>query len=152
MSLRSRIALIASSAVAVAVLAIAVTVYVTAEDRLVAEVDRSLTDRLTPGRAFGDIAQSFRNRRGSGPFQDPRGFEVLYIQLTDSAGNSLIPEGQDLVLPAPRPIEDYRANSILFTEATIEDIHLRIASISLPNGAGTVQIARSLEEVDATLA
>jgi len=151
-SLRSRIALIASSAVAVAVLAIAVTGYLTAQDRLVEEVDRSLTERLATNRGFGEILQSFRNRRGSGPFQDPRGFEVLYVQLTDNAGNSLRPDGQDLELPAPRPGEGDRADAILFTETTIDDIHLRVASISLPNGAGTVQIARSLEEVDATLA
>ena len=152
MSLRSRIALIASSAVAIAVLGIAVTVYLTAQDRLVGEVDRSLTDRLTPGRAFGEIAQSFRGRRGTSPFQDPRGFEVLYIQLTDGGGNSLRPEGQDLQLPPPRRGDPEKGDAVQFAEATIDDIHLRIASVNLPNDAGTVQIARSLEEVDATLA
>ena len=152
MSLRTRIALVASSAVAIAVLAIATTVYVTAQDRLVDEVDRSLTDRLATNRGFGEILQSFRNRRGGGPFQDPRGFEVLYIQLTDSSGNSLTPEGQDLELPPPQSRPSDPADRAVLTEATVDDIHLRVASVNLPNGVGTLQIARSLEEVDATLA
>ena len=151
MSLRTRIALIASAAVAVAVLAIAVTVYVAAENRLVAEVDRSLTDRLTTARTIGSLAAEVAGRgpRG-GPFGDPRGFDVLYLQYTDAEGQVGVPRGQEIVLP------EFSGNGadpgeIVITEATVADIHLRIANVELA-GRGVLQIARSLEEVDATLA
>ena len=38
------------------------------------------------------------------------------------------------------------------TEATVDGEHLRIVNVELPGGSGVFQIARSLEEVDATLA
>ncbi len=152
MSLRTRIALIASAAVAVAVLAIAVTVYVAAENRLVEEVDRSLTDRLGTPRAFSALLADINQRRPrGGPFQAQRGFDVIYLQVTDSQGNVGVPAGQDILLPA-FPIGHGREGYAVMTEATVEGIHLRIANFELAQGSGVFQIARSLEEVDATLA
>jgi two-component system sensor histidine kinase MprB len=152
MSLRTRIALIASAAVAVAVLAISVTVYVAAENRLVDEVDHSLTDRLGTRRAFSELLADI-NQRGprGGPFQAPRGFDVIYLQVTDSQGNVGVPAGQDIVLPT-FPIGSAPEGQVVMTEATVDGIHLRVANAELPQGSGVFQIARSLEEVDATLA
>lgn len=152
MNLGTRIALIASTAVAVAVVAIAASVYLTAQSRLLAEVDESLTDRSTAVRAVGDLVAEFGNNRfrGGGPLRDPRGFDALYVQLTSPAGDTTVPEGQPIVLPDPPGggIE----GEVRFTEATIDDIHVRIANVSLGDNLGTLQLARSLEEVDATLA
>lgn len=154
MSLRTRIALIASAAVAVAVLGIAVTVYVTTEDRLVEEVDRSLTDRLTAARAFESITDELRDRSGprgrGGPFQVPRGFDVLYVQLTAADGTVLSVGEGAVVLPVPP--EGLRPGETVFTEATIDGLHLRIANVDLEGELGALQLARSLAEVDATLA
>jgi len=151
MSLRTRIALIASAAVAVAVLAISVTVYVAAENRLVDEVDRSLTDRFATPRAFSALLDDINQRRPrGGPFQAQRGFDVIYLQVTDSQGNVGVPPGQDVLLP-PFPVGSGQEGYAVMTEATVEDIHLRIANFELSQGSGVFQIARSLEEVDATL-
>jgi two-component system sensor histidine kinase MprB len=152
MSLRTRIALIASAAVAVAVLAIAVTVYVAAEDRLVDEVDRSLTNRLGTPRAISALRDEISQRGPRrGPFQAPRGFDVIYLQLADSDGRTWVPAGQEVVLPT-FTIGTGREGYAIMTEATVDDIHLRIANVELVEGSGVIQIARSLEEVDATLA
>jgi len=152
MSLRTRIALIASAAVAIAVLAIAAAAFVTTQDRLTAEVDRSLTDRFTQARAIGGIVDSFSERRfRGGPFQDPRGFDTLYVQLTDAQGNIAILDGQDLLLPKFAAGSGTEGEAV-FTQATVDDVHLRIANFELPDRLGVLQIARSLEEVDATLA
>ncbi len=153
MSLRTRIALIASSAVAVAVLAVALIVYFAARDRLIDEIDESLTDRLTTARAFGGIVESFSTPRGRrGPFQDPRGFDVLYVQLIDREGNRFVPIGQEVWLPPPSDGTTRSEGEASFTEASVDDLHLRIANVELGDAVGTLQIARSLEEVDATLA
>ncbi|NND03327.1 MAG: HAMP domain-containing histidine kinase [Acidimicrobiia bacterium] len=153
MSLGTRIALIASSAVAVAVIAIAGTVYFTAQDRLVAEVDLSLTDRATAARAVGELTEVFDDVRGQGrgpgAFRPLRGFDVLYVQLVDPAGNTLIPPAQEFGLPVPDAIAE--PGVVVHSEATVDGLHLRIASLSLGDEIGTFQIARSLEEVDATL-
>lgn len=149
-SLRTRIALIASAAVAVAVLAISVTVYVAAERRLVDEVDRSLTDRFATPRAFSALLDDVNQRRRGGPFQAQRGFDVIYLQVTDSQGNVGVPPDQDILLP-PFPIGSGRDGYAVMTEATVEGIHLRIANFELAQGSGVFQMARSLAEVDATL-
>ena len=52
----------------------------------------------------------------------------------------------------PFPIGTGREGYAVMTEATVQGIHLRIANFELSNGSGVFQIARSLEEVDATLA
>ncbi len=155
MSLRTRIALIASAAVAIAVLAIAVTVYLTTEDRLVDEVDQSLTDRLTTARAFDSLVDEFvrggQGRRRPGPFQPPRGFDALYVQLTAPDGTVLIAGDEDVALPALSPGR-VAAGETVFTEATVDGLHLRIANVELGAELGILQMARSLEEVDSTLA
>lgn len=154
MSLRTRIALIASTAVAIAVVAIAAIVYFSTQDRLVDEIDRSLTDRATAAQAIGDITSEFREGRGRGqgqtPFRVPRGFDVLYVQLVTADGTTIIPPDQEFGLPVPPQI-DFTTIEFVHTEATVEGVHLRIASVSLGEELGTLQIARSLEEVDATL-
>ena len=151
MSLGGRIALIASAAVAAAVLAIAVVVYVAAENRLVAQVDQSLTNRATTARAVGGIVESLgRMPLNASPFRDPRGFDVLYAQVVDGTGLITVAAGQTLQLPVPADRSDSR-RSVFFTEATVDDIHLRIANLPLGD-SGMLQIARSLEEVDSTLA
>ena len=151
MSLRTRIALIASAAVAVAVLAISVTVYVAAENRLVDEVDRSLTDRFATPRGFSALLDDVIQRRRAGPFQAQRGFDIIYLQVTDNQGNVGVPPDQDILLPS-FPIGSGREGHAVMTEATVEGIHLRIANFELGQGSGVFQIARSLAEVDATLA
>lgn len=153
MGLRTRIALIASSAVAVAVVAIAGTVYLAAKDRLIDEVDRSLVDRATAARALGELVDVLDDERGRGrgpaALRPNRGFDVIYVQLTDAAGNSIIPPTQEFGLPEPTVLPE--PGRISTSDATVEGLHLRIATLSLGEGRGTFQIARSLEEVDATL-
>ena len=143
--------MIASAAVAAAILAIAVVVYVAAENRLVAQVDQSLTNRATTARAVGGIVEALgRTPLNASPFRDPRGFDVLYAQVVDGSGAVTTAAGQTLQLPVP-PDQPESRRSVFFTEATVDDIHLRIANLPLGD-AGVLQIARSLEEVDSTLA
>lgn len=149
MSLRTRIALIASAAVAAAVLAISVTVYVAAENRLVDELDRSLTERFATPRAFRDLLDDVNQRRPRGPFQTER--DIIFLQVTNSQGRVGVPPDQDILLP-PFPIGSGREGHAVMTEATVQGIHLRIANFELAQGSGVFQIATSREEVDATLA
>lgn len=145
MSFRARVALAAAAAVAVAVVGISIGAYVLVRDSLRDEVDRSLSQRsvrteLAPfGRRFGTIRPpAFGGAAG-------------YLQLVGADGATLRPPGDDV----PLPVDDAdlavaRGESgARYADVEVDGIHLRVLTRPVPGGA--LQLARPLEEVDASL-
>jgi two-component system sensor histidine kinase MprB len=149
-TLRGRIALIAAAAVAVAVALASFAAYSSARRELIQEIDASLVERAEQIGRFPLLA-AFQGQRGGGrgpadPFgRGGAGFDALYFQAVDEAGTVYIPFGQELTLPVDDPV--------LVPELRTVDVGgLRLRMISTPVGGVTLQLARSLDEADATLA
>ncbi len=178
MSLRARIAGVTALAVAAAVIATAVFTYVAVRGSLRGEIDDSLTHRAAGLRDVGGpgsgeprgeppppgveppppaagllparrrrLAQRLRPR--GRPFGGPD----TYAQVITPQGDVLRPPGAGAGLPV-----DSRARALArsggasyLTDAHVgDDTNLRVYVRALPAG-GAVQVARSLDEVDAQL-
>jgi two-component system sensor histidine kinase MprB len=150
MTLRTRIAAAAALAVALAVVAVSVAVYLGVRGELRDEVDVSLHDRA-------DSVARFVHRPGRPdrlphiprePFGGPEG----YVQLVLPDGELLRRSGEGDALPLDR-----RARGIArsgsgeeLVDTTVDGLHLRVLTRGL-GGAGAIQVARPLDEVDRQL-
>jgi two-component system sensor histidine kinase MprB len=159
-SFRARLTIAAAAAVAVAIALAAPVVYVVVRNELLGQVDDSLRERaasiaripLRPGfDAQGHVGVSIPH----GPFGDPGG----YVQYVDSHGTVATPDeehyaGEDVVKLPVGPGRRVAAGSqtITFTDANVAGTHVRMITVPTQTPGIAVQVARSLEEVDATLA
>ncbi len=152
MSLRTRMAAVAGLAVALTVVALAITQYEAARSTLRGQIDQALRERATPlandrpgGPGDGD---GDHGRPPPNPFGDAAG-KVQY----------LTPQGaiESPTTAATRLPVDARAKALAaagsgsyFSEARVQGVHLRV--LTAGRGArGAVQVARPLTEVDRTL-
>ena len=151
MSFRTRLALASALAVAIAVVAASAAAYVLVRDGLRDEVDRALqvqADRI--GRPGDDGRPGRPEVPGlrPGPFGGAAGFAQVVLAdgstrrsprsdsaLPVSAGSLAVARGEH-----DEWVEDTRADGV----------HLRVLTVPLGQGAA-VQLARPLDEVDATL-
>ena len=155
MKLRTRIAVVAAGAVAVAVVLVSAAAFVLARQQLRSEIDDSLVERAVAIQRLGDdplglVGSEGPMRRGFGFIAGSRGptFDTVYYQFTLPTGEVLIPEGQ-AVLP---PVDgDMAADTLALTDARVDGVHVRMVTVNT-EVLGSVQIARPLTEVDATLA
>lgn len=154
MKLRTRIAVVAASAVAIAVVLVSAAAFLAARQQLRSEVDESLIERAVAIQRLGDdprgivgpdglIRPGFGFFAGRGP-----AFDTVYYQVTLQAGEILIPEGQAILPPAD---PDVVAGDLVLTDAHVDDVHVRMVTVR-SDLLGLVQIARPLTEVDASLA
>ena len=177
MTFRRRLALVSALAVAAAVLAASVIVFVV-RGQLRDQVDGALAE-LSAGASISAVpapappgastlplrvrpraersAQSDRIRRAParvGLFlpDTPLGAPTAYSQLVDSHGRVLRPPGEAPALPGVESARDVAAGrrDAFFSDAEIGGVHVRV--LTAPLGPGqAVQVARSLQEVDGTL-
>ncbi|MEN8113156.1 MAG: HAMP domain-containing sensor histidine kinase [Actinomycetota bacterium] len=153
MKLRARIALVAAVAVAVAVLLISTAAYFAARNELRGEVDESLIQRAERiqrmiGEAalkdpFGSMARPLPIFGGGGP-----DFDTVYYQLTLPTGDVLTPPDQEPLSAVPA---DQDVDEPVLSDESISGVHIRMVTFGTDD-LGTIQIARPLTEVDATLA
>ncbi len=142
MSFRTRLALVSAAAVAVAAVAASAAAYFLVRDTLRDEVDGAL------------LAQADRRRPGGIPALRPPAFggPPGYAQVLTADGRTLRPRGASRPLPvsegALAVARGERSRS--FDDAEADDVHLRVLSVPLDDGSA-LQIARPLDEVDATL-
>ncbi len=144
MSFRARIALASSAAVAVAVVGVSVGAYVLVRDSLRDEVDRALAQR-NPRADFA------RADSGFGLRPPAFGGAAGYVQLVAADGSTLRPAGADVPLPvgeADLAVARGEARA-RFTDVEVDGAHLRV--LTRPAAGGAIQIARPLDEVDASL-
>jgi len=146
MSFRLRVTLLAAAAVAAAVAGSAAGVYVVVRHQLLGEIDSSLAGRVRqfvehpsgPGADLGYVQL--------GP-QAPLGGAPTYAQVIDSTGR-----GARVALPGLDRAKQLAANGgkPFYTDGSVADTHVRVYAAQVGPGI-TIQVARSLAEVDHTL-
>jgi two-component system, OmpR family, sensor histidine kinase MprB len=169
-----RIAAVASLAVALAVLAAAVSLYLAVRSDLRGQIDESLSQRA---QIFASTAALLPN--GPGRFapgrpppdaRDPRGFPAAiqparfggatgYVQFISRAGKIDVPGGQGSspaigLNTTDRAIAS-RGSGRALNDRTVKGTHLRVLTIGIHSSragaSGAVMIARPLAEVDREL-
>jgi two-component system sensor histidine kinase MprB len=156
MSLRRRLTLACAAAVALAVVLAAGLTYWFVRDALRDQIDASLRDakpfsvELAP--EAGQRLQRIVGARleASSPLDGP----VLFAQALGPGGRIEVPPGEEPVqlLPAA-DLEAVAAGEReqFFADVELAGRHLRVYTAPTPGG-GALQVARSLDEVDGTLA
>ena len=144
MSFRARLTLVAAAAVALAVVAASIVVYVVVRGQLYGSVDDALRnnmDRITHGPPF---------EIGRGPPQP--GVFGGYPQVVGSDGQIIRPSGQSVTLPVTNRmlrVADGRSETFL-TNAHVAGTHVRLITFQYTPGYA-IEVARSLEEADRSL-
>ena len=151
-SLRARLTLLAASAVAVAIALAAGIAYVTVQNRLFDEADRTLQEqaRRVVGFSVGPGEAPFGGQPGPTPF--PRTTDQ-FVQIVGGDGTISVPGDQTVTLPVDDADEQLadRGAGMTIRNVSADGEHLRM--ITIATGAGTVvQIAKPLGEIDNTLA
>jgi two-component system sensor histidine kinase MprB len=162
LQLRTRVALVASLAVALAVVVVAGSAYVLTRNELLGQLDESLEARVSSFR--GSLIDAISARGGQGRIPGgPGEFDALYVQLVAATGESLAPPQRELNLPI-EPIDiSVAAREVepQFRTVEVDGVRLRLytAPISFGGGRGfgqnrdnlAVQIGRSMGEVESSL-
>lgn len=158
MNFRARIALISAAAVAIAIALAALVTYTTAKHELIAEVDESLHQRLDAFQEIEDLndleAAFGLSNSSNGPFsRADRGFDAIFFAFRPAGSAALIhnypQEGGLPIGDAEQAVYDGKVDSALRTVPVVGD-NLRMYTAAVPRGV--VQVARSLAEVDSSLA
>lgn len=176
MSLRNRIAAVASVAVAVAILLGAAVAYVAIRAELRGEVDTALSDRAAgltsvggPGGPRGPRTLGARRPPpiGRGGALDPDhardirefgerapafGGAAGYVQFVDTDGSVSRPPGEGSSLPvSDKALQIAKTGAgRSFEDVDVDSNHLRVLTVARDEG-GAVQIARPLAEMDRVL-
>ena len=144
MSFRARLTLVAAAAVALAVVAASVVVYIVVRGELYAAVDdalRSSRDRIVSGPPI---------EIGRGPPQP--GVFGGYPQVVRENGEVLLRPGQTVRLPVTRRMLEVAGGDSdgFLTDAHVSGTHVRIITFQYAPGFA-IEVARSLEETDRSL-
>jgi two-component system sensor histidine kinase MprB len=169
MTLRARIAAVASLAVALAVIVAAVSLYLAVRSDLRGQIDQSLSQRarifttavaLPPGGRPPLFGTGATSRRGRVPAIQPARFGGAngYVQFITPQGEIDVPGGQGSSPTIPLNATDRaiaaRGAGRAMSDRTVRGTHLRVLTVGTPaSGAGgashsAVLIARPLAEVD----
>ncbi len=159
MSLRAQLALLTSLLVGGTVIAVSLVAYFATKDRLRTQIDNTLQVR---SEAVGS-APGLPNRpgpggdRGGGPGadgDDPFGNTDTFFQVINTSGDVVrAPSGQAIQIPvgdSDIAVAKGDRSGFLHDATTDDGVHLRVVTNPGDNGEA-VQIARSLDEVDASL-
>jgi two-component system sensor histidine kinase MprB len=146
-SFRTRLALAASAAVALAVILASLTVFVVVRSELRAEVDDALRNRAEEiSRLPPDMVGRALFGRGPG-----LGGAEGYPQVVEPDGSTHRSPGDDVPLPVSDRVIDVADGDEdpFLSDARVEGTHLRMITFQYPPYA--IQVARPLTEVDNTL-
>jgi two-component system sensor histidine kinase MprB len=150
MTLRVRIALLVAAVVTVVVAAVGTSVHRSAESELVEEVDLELLERSRAVPAVG------RGNRGIPPVDEQGEFQRevaprTYARLLSGDGILLLNFGNEFDAPVTDEILASADEGPTIGTGSIGDDRARVVTVVL-EGRGYVQIARSLAEIDQSLA
>ncbi|MCP4304062.1 MAG: HAMP domain-containing histidine kinase [bacterium] len=155
MSLRVRIAIISAGAVAIAIAIATLITFNATKSELLTEVDASLIEIVEGFDEVDDLRDLFTafvsgERPDRNPFgRGARGFDAVYFQFLPREATTAIAFPVALpVGPAEQSVYDGSAALALRT-VRVGDDNLRMLTTTI--STGTVQVARSLAEVDNTL-
>ena len=145
MSFRTRLALVAAAAVALAVVLASVTTYVVVRDQLRGTVDDALQERAD------DISHRPIDAVFGGP-GPPLGEAGGYPQLVREDGETLRPPGATAPLPVNDSVREVASGNRdgFLMDARVDGTHVRVLTFPYVRGYA-IQVARPLSEVDHTL-
>jgi two-component system sensor histidine kinase MprB len=145
MSFRTRLALVAAAAVALAVVLASVTTYVVVRDQLRGTVDEALQGRAD------QISQRPIDAVFGGP-GPPLGGAEGYPQLVREDGATFRPEGATAPLPVNDNVLDVAEGNRqdFMMDSNVAGTHVRVLTFPYVPGYA-IQVARPLTEVDHTL-
>jgi two-component system, OmpR family, sensor histidine kinase MprB len=163
-SFRRRLTLVSAVAVAAAVLAASLIVFFVVRDQLHDEIDSSLVELargasvtalpVPPPRRGGTVRPAKRPRPGVALAlpHTPLGVPAGYGQLVGADGRVFRAPGEAVSLPVSDAVLEVASGDrgAFFEDAEVAGTHLRILTTQVEPGRA-VQVARSLEDVDATL-
>ncbi len=158
MNLRVRIALISAAAVAIAIAIAALVTFNATKRELIAEVDQSLYDRVEQVDEADNLFEllaalgPFDEGRARGPFErGARGFDAIYWRFFIEADGGYAEYDFGGNLPFGPEEESVLNGGVAHVVRTADegDDNLRVLTAQI--SVGTVQVARSLAEVDRTL-
>jgi two-component system sensor histidine kinase MprB len=153
-SFRARIAIAAAAAVALAVVLASVLVFFVVRDQLRGQIDETLQQRA--GKIAPHELSEVKSPGGESFLSVRAGFGEpnTFVQLVREDGTTLSSIDGVHLAPGSRAVElarDGRPGESYFSEATVADVHVRVLTFAFGPGLA-VQVARSLTEVDDTLA
>jgi two-component system, OmpR family, sensor histidine kinase MprB len=160
MTLRTRIAAVASLSVALAVLAAAVGLYIAVRSDLQGEIDQSLRQRAQAFLAPSGTGPPDEGLPGGGPPQGgfprrvqpvPFGAASGYVQFISSQGTVQVPAGQGtspkIAVSAHDKVIAASGNGSALSDRTVNGTRLRVLTIGIGE-RGAVLIARPLSEMN----
>jgi two-component system sensor histidine kinase MprB len=170
MTLRVRIAAVASLAVALAVVVVAVSLYLAVRSDLRGQIDESLSQRAqifasTVAPPPGERAPGFGTARPPQGTRVPRGFPAAiqparfggatgFVQFISRNAKTEVPGGQGSSPTIPLNTSDRaiaaRGSGRALSDRTVKGTHLRVLTLGT-RSSGAVLIARPLGEVDREL-
>ena len=168
MSFRRRVILSSAAAVAVAILIASVIVYVAVRAELRSQVDEDLRDDASGAFSFRVPAPASDEEArlpGVEPTVQPLpgdqelilpagplGTPEAYAQLVTSGGDVVRPEDSPIDLPNTPAAREVASGDreAFFADETVDGLHLRVYTSQVGSGEA-IQVARPLDEVDATL-
>jgi two-component system sensor histidine kinase MprB len=146
-SFRTRLALVAAGAVALAVVLASIVVFIVVRRELRRDFDNGLRTRAA------EIARAPLHQEG--PYLDVPGTEIGgfggYVQVVEANGTRLLTRGETVHLPVDKDVLGAARGErgTFFSETTISGTRLRI--LTLPGPGFALQVGRSAEDLDRTL-
>ena len=155
LSFRARLALLASAAVAVAVLVGSIMTYVIVSRQMGSQVDAALRARAETIQTMPFIRLFGGGRRGRffAEIPDPiLGEAHGYVQLVRTSGELARPPDEEVALPVSDATRAVAAGErrAAISDARVRGVHIRIVSVPLAEG-WALQVARPLTETDRAL-
>jgi two-component system, OmpR family, sensor histidine kinase MprB len=144
MSFRTRLALVAAAAVALAVVAASLAVYFVVKGQLYGSVDDSL-------RRSAGFVQNVDPRRIP-DYANPQ-FRAIggVLQVVGANGQTFPPTRILPVTPEVMQVANDKRGEVLFTTHALND-HVRILAVQYPEPGVAIEVARSLTDADHALA
>jgi len=153
-SFRARLTLASAAAVAVAVVGASAITYALVRNELRDGVDETLHTRAAELPSRLDVIGDPDGKQFLGLRPERFGGVAVFTQLVRRDGEAITPPGASGKLPVSiRALAAARGaiDHAFYEDAHVQNTHVRV--LTLPLGRGyAVQVARSLEEVDGTLA
>ncbi len=159
MTLRSRLALLTTTAVALAILAASLTAWLLTRSTLISEIDDRLRELVAPAGRLAQVAESGAPAGPSPQISSGEAGQLLDVPIE----TQIVGPGGTVVRRFPAdgvPVKVGATEAELlegeetdtqFRTETIDGERYRVASALLPNG-NVVQMARSLQDVDDAMA
>jgi two-component system sensor histidine kinase MprB len=147
MTFRTRLTLVSTAAVAIAVVLASGVIYVVARGQLRGQVDDALKARLH-AVSYRIVPDGIQFRFPGLPLGAASGF----AQLVTTSGEVTLPAGETLSLPVDKRVQQVASGSeqTFLEDATVSGTHVRVLTARLAPGLA-VQLARPLDEVDRAL-